>query len=267
MTKQSGLGDNLYLGGVDLSGDTQSLGRIGGGPAALAATGIDKSAMERLPGLRDGSFEWVSFFNKDTLAGAEDGATIPTHDKLAGLPRADVIGMYCRGTSVGSPAAGIVAKQIDYNPTRGDDGSLTFKVEARGAGFGIEWGEQLTAGRDTFAVGTNNGTAVDFGAGSSFGLQAYLQALDWELTNITPTVDVKLQHSSDNGVGDPFADITGAAFTQMSISNTIPFAERIATADDLAIEQYVRAVVTVGGTIVDADVAVMVVRNEVAVVF
>jgi hypothetical protein len=267
MTKKTGLGDNLFLHGVDLSGDTQALARIGGGPGVLPATGIDKSAVERLPGLRDGALEWTSWFNKDTLAGAEDGATISTHDKLAALPRTDVIGTYHRGTALGDPAAGIVAKQINYDPERGDDGSLTWKVSAQGNGFALEWGRQLSAGRDTYPLGTTNTTAVDFAAGSAFGLQAYLQAIDWELTNITPTVDVKLQHSSDNGVGDPFADITGAVFTQLSISNVIPTAQRVATAANLAIERYVRAVVVVAGTIVDADLAIVVVRNEVATVF
>ena len=51
MAKSSGLGDNFYVGGYDLSGDTQSLGRIGGGAELLETTGIDKSGIERLGGL------------------------------------------------------------------------------------------------------------------------------------------------------------------------------------------------------------------------
>jgi hypothetical protein len=61
--KQTGLGDNCYISGYNLSGDVGSLGRIGGGPALLDVTGIDKSAFERLGGLRDGGVDFSAFFN------------------------------------------------------------------------------------------------------------------------------------------------------------------------------------------------------------
>ena len=63
MAKQTGLGDNYYVGGYDVSGDTSDLSRIGGGPAALVTTGIDKTAFERLGGLRTGGVSWTSWFN------------------------------------------------------------------------------------------------------------------------------------------------------------------------------------------------------------
>lgn len=153
MAKTSGLGDNFYLGGYDLSGDTQSLGEIGGSIALLDVTGIDKFAFERIGGLRDGRIEWTSHFND---------ATGQEHAALSSLPTTDRILTYCRGTTLGNPAACLVGKQLNYDPTRANDGALTIAVRAEANAFGLEWGKQLTAGKRTDTAATN-GTAVEFG--------------------------------------------------------------------------------------------------------
>lgn len=251
MTKTSGLGDNLYLTGFDASGDTNSLGRIGGGPAPWPVTGIDKSAFERIGLNRDGALEWVSYFNP---------ALDQAHDRLSALPTSDVIGTYCRGTALGSPAAGIVAKQINYDGTRGQDGSFTFAVSAQGNGFGLNWGTQVTAGKRT-DTGATSGTGVDFGTGStSFGLQAFLHVFEFTGTDVT----IKLQESSDNGAGDAWADVTGGAFTAVTAG---PTAERIATSNVQTVERYLRVVTTTSGGFTSLTFAVMVARNDVATQF
>lgn len=63
-TKQSGLGDNFYIGGYDLSGDVASLDEITGGPDALEATSIKQSAHARLFGQRSGTFKFTSMFEQ-----------------------------------------------------------------------------------------------------------------------------------------------------------------------------------------------------------
>lgn len=153
MAKQSGLGDGLIVDGTDLSGDTGSLGRIGGGPAAHVITGIDKSAFERIGGQRDGGIDWSSWFND---------ASGKAHAKLSTLPITNRIITYQRGTSLGKPAACLVGKQIDYAPTRADDAALTIALQSQSNGYGIEWGEQLTAGTRT-DTGATSGTGVEFG--------------------------------------------------------------------------------------------------------
>lgn len=249
MSKQSGLGDHLFIAGVDLSGDIGSLGAIGGGPTALDVTPINKSGFERLGGLRDGRFEYSAFFNPGPEADA-------AHDALKVLPRTDVQMVYGRGLGLGRPACAIVAKQTNYDGTRGNDGALTFSVSAPATGYGIEWGEQATPGvRDDTAAA--NGDSIDGGAASAFGLQAYLQVLDFTGTSVT----AKLQQSSDNGVGDAWADVAGAGF----VAATGPSVQRIATAGNLAVERYLRVVTT--GTFSAASFLVVVVRNPVATVF
>jgi hypothetical protein len=248
MSKQSGLGDNLYVAGYDVSGDISSLGAIGGGPAAMDVTGIDKSAFERIGGLRDGRLEWVSWFNP---------ATDRAHDRFSALPTSDVLVTYCRGTSLGSPAASMIGKQIDYSGTRADDGALSFAVQAQANGYGLEWCTQLTAGKRTDTAATN-GTGVDFGTGSTaFGLQAYLHVFAFTGTSVT----VKLQESSDNGAGDAWADVTGGGFT----AATGVTSQRIETARGQTVERYLRAVTT--GTFSNAVFAVSVCRNDTSTIF
>lgn len=252
MSKTAGMGDNFYFGGYDLSGDTNSLGRIGGGPSPLDLTAINVSAFERLGGKRDGAIEFVSYFNPGVLA---------AHVALSPLPTANVIGTYCRGTTLGDHAAAQVSKQVNYDGNRPEDGSLTFAVQALANGYGLEWGVQLTAGKRTDAAATN-GASVDLGTASpgAFGLQAYLQVFSFTGTDVT----VKIQESSDDGGGDPFADVVGGGFTQ--ITGGAPLAQRIATAA-IDVERYLRVVTVTTGGFASLVFNVMVTRNATATVF
>ncbi|MFI6530514.1 hypothetical protein [Streptomyces uncialis] len=244
MAKSSGLGDNLYIAGYNASGDIGALGAIGGGPAVIPVTGIDKSAFERIGGLRDGRIEYTAFFNSDPV---NDG----THERLSALPRSDVILTYCRGTTLGAPAACLVARQIGYDPTRGDDGALSFAVSAQANGYGIEWGRQLTAGVRSDSAATN-GTGIDTGASAAFGAQAYLQVFAFVGTDAT----VKIQDSADNV---SFTDVTGLAFAQVTAA---PTAQRINISNTTTVRRYVRAATVSTGGFTDLDFAVTVVKNE-----
>lgn len=246
MAKQSGLGDNLYVGGYDLSGNAGSLERIGGGPAALVVTAINKSAFERIGGQRDGGIDFSTWF---------DDAALAEHPALSTLPTTDRIVTYCRSTTLGKPAASTVAKQINYDADRGADGSLSFAVQAQSNGFGLEWGAQLTAGVRT-DTGATAGTAVDFTAGTNFGLQAYLHVFSFAGTDVT----IKIQESSDNA-GDAYADVVGGAFTAVTAG---PTSQRIATATNLAVERYLKVTTVTTGGFTSCAFAVMVVRNSAA---
>lgn len=255
MAKTSGLGDNLYVGGYDASGDISALDRIGGGPAALPTTGIDKLANERIGGVRDGGIDATSFFNPETIAGggSRDGA----HKVFSALPTADVQVMYCRGTTVGSAAACEIAKQLGYDAKRGNDGSLTFAVSTVANGYGVEWAELLTAGKRTDTTATN-GASIDGTAATSFGFQAYLQVFSMAGTDVT----VKLQDSADNV---SFADVASGAFT--AITTTTPQTQRIAVGGTATLRRYVRAVTATTGGFTSLVFAAAVVRNKTAVVF
>lgn len=244
MAKQSGLGDNLYIDGYDLSGDIGSLGGLSGTSEVIEVTGINKDAFERLLGVRSGELKYTAFFNP---------ATDQAHERLSLLPLTNQISTYCRGTTLGKPAANLVAKQINYDPKRSDKGELTCEVQALSTGTSLEWGEQLTAGKITHASATA-GTALDFGAASSFGLAAYLHVFSIG----SGTATVKIQESSDNA-GDTYADVTGGGFTAVTAIGT----QRIQTATNLAVERYLK--VTTTGTFTDLEFSVNVVRFLTAV--
>ena len=312
MPKSTGLGDALWLGGYDISGDTQSL-KTAVPLKMIDVTGIDKSAHERLPGQRDGNLQAVVYFDRT-------GAHVP----LSALPRTDTIATYGRGTTLGAPAYCTNAKQIGYDPARGADGSLTLAVDLQANGYGAEWGVLLTAGKRTDTAATNgasldqgggfatpavpastvpvtntspltatvvisggtitnvsvNGVTAGAGAGTytvpagqtisitytvaptwtwtlatAFGGQAYLQVFSFAGTDAT----VKLQDSAD---GATFADLAGAAFTQ--ISSSTPQAQRLALANTATVRRYLRVSTVTTGGFTSLIFGVMFDRNPVA---
>lgn len=248
MAKQSGLGDQLFIGGYDIGGDIQSIGSLSTPRTVLDSTGITKSAMERLAGQRDASGEFTSFFNK---------ATGQQHLALRGLPRTDVHLMYLRGTTRGNQGLALVGKQVNYDLSRPDDGSLTFGVSVQSSLYGADWCAQLTAGKQTDAA-AGSSASVDLGAigtagSTAFGFQAYLQVFSIGSGTATVTIET----SSDNGVTDPWAALTGGAFTNV-IAQTV---ERIQSASDtLTVERYVR--VTTSGVFTNLVFAVAINKNQ-----
>lgn len=228
-----------------MSGDIGSLSKISGTVALLDVTGIDKSAFERIGGERDGSIDFTAFFNPSTSQ---------AHPVLSALPRTDVGVMYVRGTTLGNPAACMVAKQLNYDPTRTNNGALTFNIATVANGYGLQWGRMLTAGKRTDTAATN-GTSIDGTASSVFGLQAFLQVIAFTGTDVT----VKIQDSADNA---SFADVAGAAFTQ--ITSGTPSTQRIAISNAATVRRYLRAITVTTGGFTSLTFAVAVVRNQVA---
>lgn len=238
MAKSSGLGDNFYVGPYDLSGDISAIGTVGGSVATLDKTGINKFGYERIGGLRTGSMEFTSHFND--AAGQE-------HVALSALPTTDVILSYFRGTTLGNPAASMVAKQINYDASRGDDGDLTFAVSAQSNGFGLEWGRSLTAGLRTDTAATN-GTAIDTTASASFGAQAYLHVTAFTGTDCTITVE----DSADN--------ITFATVDSFTVVSGVTSERNVLGTTTETLDRYVR-VSTTAGTFSSITFAVNLVKN------
>lgn len=244
MAKQSGLGDHLIIGGRPISGDVNSIGNISSPRAVGENTGINKSAIERQYLTRDGAINFIAYFN-DAAAAA--------HVTLSPLPTADTLVTYLRGITHGGPVANLVAKQINYDPTRPADGSLTFAVATQGNAYGLEWCQGLTAGQQTDTTGTN-GTALDGGAASTFGAQFYLNVESVTGTNLVVTVE----DSADNV---SFATVSGMVFSSVTVA-AAPTWQRLATSNTATIRRYVRVVSS--GTFSQAIYQVSMNRNEIA---
>lgn len=240
MAKTTGLGQRCYVGGFNLSGDVGSIGRISGGPAALDMTDITQSAYERQGGLRDGGIDWTSYFNPTRA-----------HPVLAALPRTDTLVTVATSVTIGDPAASCNGVQIGYDGTRGQDGSFTFNLSVQSDGFGLEWGQLLTAGERTDVAATATGTGLDGAASSAFGGQFY-----FHLTGFTGTsVTIRIQDSADNAT---FADLTGATTAAL----TTPGFARVAIANNATVRRYLR--VATAGTFSSATFVVNAVRNATA---
>jgi hypothetical protein len=242
MAKESGIGDFFSISGYDLSTDVSAMDSIVARRAALEVPTLASSAMERISGLRDGEMNFTSWF---------DSAALLEHAALSVIPSTDRTCLYLHGTAVGNEAIGLVGKQVNYDPSRGQDGSLALKVQVLGNGNAIDFGTMLTTGKQTFSA-AGEGTHLDQTvASTAFGAIAYLHVFAFTGTSVT----VAVQDSADNS---SFLDIAGLVFT----AATGRTEQRLATAVGATIRRYVKVNLT--GTFSNAVIAVMFRRFEVA---
>lgn len=231
MAKSSGLGMQCYVHGYDLSGDVGAIDSISTPRGVLEVPGIDKSAMERILSHTDAQAAFTAFFND--AAGQE-------HAALSGLPTTDRVLVMAKSSTRGASAFGMVGKQINYDPTRGPDGSLTLDVSAMGStGTAPGWGEMLSAGKETFSS-SGSKASYDGGASSSNGIGIWAHA--FSLGSGTPTLLV--EDSSDDAIWATLATLT---------INGANEAEYVAVSG--SVDRYLR--ITTTGTFTDFAVAVM----------
>jgi hypothetical protein len=206
MAKQAGLADAFYIDGHDLSGDVSSVDTVSARKSVIETPVINSSGMVRLPGLGDGEITFTSWF--------DDGTNL-LHTAVGGLPTTDVTVAYCRGVTAGSAVAMLVAKQINYDYTRGQDMSLTANVQCLGNGNGIEWGVLFAAEATQSSAGST--ASKDDTASSANGLAAVLQITD--INSGTPTF--KIQDSPNDS---DWTDLV--SFSAVANGNE-PSAERV----------------------------------------
>lgn len=249
--KTHGMGDQFWVGGVDLGADTNSFTKIGGGPATLPATNITQSAEARFGGQLDGGMEVISYWNADPAA---------AHSVYGALPTADVVATYAHTTLIGGPSANLNAKQTDYIGNRGQDGSFLLTVPMLADAFGLQWALQATAGKRTDAAATAAAAVSPLDqlvvSPGAFGATMYVQLFSLGSGSVT----IKLQDSLDNA-GDPYADVAGATTAALAAAVT---AVRVQTAS-IAVKRYIKVVTT--GVFTNAVFAVSVARHRTAVTF
>jgi len=241
VAKTSGLAQQFFIHGSDLSGDVGALNSVSSPRPLLEVPGINSSAQERINGLADGNMEFNVWFNDTALM---------AHPVLSALPTTDVIVLWALGGAVGDVAAGLVAKQVTYDPSRPSEGSVSITVQClASSGRPLEWLDMLSAGKITHASASSSASKDD-STGTAAGITAYLQVVD--IASGTPTV--LIEESSDDGAGDSWATIL--AFTAVA-NGAEPTAERkVATG---SVERYLR--ITTTGSFADLDMAVAYVRG------
>ncbi len=202
MAKGSGLAQGFWAGGYDLGGDVGSVQRCACPRSQLEVTGINQSAIHRVNGPADGLIEFNTWFND--AAGQE-------HAGLKGLPTADVLVLYANRSTRGASAAALTAKQVNYDWSRGQDGSLQGTILAQGQGFALEWGEMVTPGtvvQVAAAAETGIVSAISSNGAVGYG-QVMAQSLNGSLT---------IEHSSDttNGIDGVWATLLTLVATMVA---------------------------------------------------
>jgi len=238
MAKKSGLGQGFFIGGKDISGDVSSVDTVASPKEVLDVTGIDKSAVERIAGRGSGEISFTTFFND---------AANQQHAALKAVARTDVVGCYFQSSTLGETAAGIVAKQMSYDTTRGTDGSLTNSVQLLANSNVLEWGNTVTAGKITHSSAGSSTGAVT--ASSAAGGAAYIQI--FSLDSGTPTFVVQDSSDTSNGTDGSWATLLTFATQAVgaerkTVSGTVNKGLRITTT----------------GTFSNAVIAVMLRRGE-----
>lgn len=216
MAVKSGLGSNFYLDGYDLSGDVTALNEISSPRSLLEVPGIDKSSMTRLLGNTTGVIDMSTWFNDAA------GQSLPV---LAALPRTDIHMMYTQSTTRGDQAAGLVAKQIDLGWTRATDGSLVGHCRGESNATPLEWGELLTAGKDTHGSAAS-ASSVDYGASTPAGASGYLQVFSLASGSVTLTIEDSSDDSSFSSL-KAFTATSGRTKERVTVSGTVDRYARI----------------------------------------
>lgn len=182
MTVLTGL-SNLYAAGYDLSGDTGSIQRIGGGPSLLDVSTVDVAGMKRIAGRRDGGVDYNVWLNP---AGA--------HVHLGALPQTAVPIMIPIPPEDGAIVAMLVAKYASYNPAIGQDLAASFSVQALASeGYPVEWGKLITDGKRTDTAATASGTGIDLGIPAGVSAVNITSSSVADPTVITTATDHGLQ--------------------------------------------------------------------------
>lgn len=252
MAKTGGLGQRLYVAGYDISGDIMEVGLVGCPAETIDTTGLPSSAHERIYGRRDGVIDVTAMFNPENVSSIQEHAVYST------LPMADeVISFVAVPPAIGAETACLVAKQINYDPKRAQNGEFTFNVNSQANQYGLEWGKLLTAGLRTDTVATNGASLDQTTVSTAFGFQAYLHVSAFVGTDVT----IKIQDSADNVT---FADLASAAFTAVSGAHVT---QRLAVGGTAVVRRYVRVSTTTVGGFTSATFAVAFMRNLTAITF
>ena len=235
MAKKSGLGEQIFVHGYDLSGDISAIDNAGSPRNLLDLTAINSSATERLVGLSDGNLSVSSWFND---------ATEQEHAAYSGLPTSDRILTWALGATRGDVSACLVAKQLNYDASRATDGSLSFSVDSQADGISLDWCNTLTTGKETHSS-AGSSTSRDDGAGTTAGMVGYLEITDLD----SGTATVTIQESSANGSSDAWANVM--VFSTVGYASA-PTAERVTSSG--TVERYLR--ITTTGTFSNLDFCV-----------
>lgn len=232
MAKQRGINTHVFINGYDFSNYFKSF-KGGASVDALDATAFQDTAKAYLvSAFQMGKMDLEGFYASDQATADQiDDILRPklgneTKNVVTVAPiSANTLGNYCFMASadllnlnVDDIADGLVMETANFQSSSGLESGVILQVKT-----------SLTA--------TGNGSSVDNTAATTNGGAGHLHV--FSKSGTSPTLDVKIQHSTDNST---WVDLI--TFTQATDITS----ERITVAAGTTVRRYLRAIRTIGGT-------------------
>ncbi len=219
----------VIVGEVDLSGffNSTDVSRDVDVPETTVYGNDDRTF---IAGIRNGTLSLSGFF---------DGAANAVDEEISsalGGTSTKLITVGLNGLTVGNVVYLVNAHYTSYSVSAPVDGVVSVSVDAQSTA-GLDNGRSLH--NLTAETATANGASVDNSVATANGGVAFLHVTAIGAAT-SPTLDVIVQHSTDNA-----AFTTLAAFTQVT---TTLSSERVLVAAGTTVNRYLRASWTIGGT-------------------
>lgn len=219
-----GLPSHGYLADIDADGNVQ----------ALDVTTLVKRAKSFIPGLEDAKIKMKGFFDSDSVA----PATTFDYWMMSRKRQVYPISYFPEGgEEAGDPAYCLYGLMTSYTIDTSVKAAASLKLEFT-TSRGLRGGKVVLADHTT-STANSGSPAVDYASGTTDGGWAAIQ-LSAISGTATPTLNAKLQHSTDGSTG--WADIPDGGFTARTTVGG-EFIEFTGT-----VNRYLRVLTTVSGT-------------------
>jgi hypothetical protein len=228
MAKGSGLGDNFYIGGYDLSGDVASVDKISGPLALIEATTVKQFAESRIPGLRDGSMQFTTLFENTgaTTTPGFPATTVPVPNANAWPVFVTITGGTLTSVKVNGVQVGTTAGT--YVVPAGQTISVTYTVAPTWAWAGVltEHNALATLPRTDTIASYYHGNVAGNPAANCYGVQIGYDGTRANEGSLTLQVEVQADgfgvewgEMLTPGLRADTAVTTGPAFTDVAATN------------------------------------------------
>ena len=199
-------------------------------------TTLSNSAKTYIPGLEDGTVKMKGFWDVNTVTPAATfEAFLNTHRRTT-FP---IVYYPEGGGTIGDPAFAFNGLLMNYQIDANVKDAVQGKIDLQSTN-GLQHAKVLTVDGVRTATDADGEGRIDGLAGSALGAVAVLSVSN--VLGTVPTLDVKLQHSTDDSV---WVDIPSGAFPQQTAATGVN-GEYLSIPG--TINRYVRAVWTIAGT-------------------
>lgn len=207
------------------------------------STCLSDSGFRGNPGLSEGNISLSGYFDSTVVtSGLADKPWLNSVNTSVGVDNGVNCSVWTNGSTLGQPAYFAPLDLTDWNVDAAVDDNVKVKVEGQCDG-GVDMGV-IGHALGTETVSTNS-TSIDNTASTSNGAAAMLHVT--AVSGTTPTMTVKVQHSTDNSSWADLITFTQVTGTTGPASNG-PVSEFKTVAAGTTVNRYTRVISTIAGT-------------------